>query len=69
MEGAAQSDFTFGLPIRKEVLDFIQAAEALLSPDMNTSALTPKECELVMEHLMAMSHAKHPWCKGLPINT
>jgi len=47
--------------VRKEVRDFIEAAEILLSPALLTSELTADECDLIKEYIMTMSHAKHPW--------
>jgi hypothetical protein len=53
--------------VRGDVQDFIQAAEKLLSPAMRTTALTAEECYLIREYVMSLSHARHPWSKGLPI--
>ena len=55
------------LSVRKEVRDFAQAAETLLSPALLTTMLTVDECDLIKEYVMMMSNAKHPWSKTLPI--
>ena len=55
------------LPVRKEVRDFMRAAEILLSPVLLDSDLTDEECAGVRMYVMALSHAKRPWSKGLPI--
>lgn len=55
------------LPVRKEVREFIRAAETLLSPVILGSDLTEEECELIREYVMSLSHARHSWSKGLPI--
>jgi hypothetical protein len=39
------------LPVRKEVLDFLVAAEKLLSPVLRDKELTPEECHLISEYL------------------
>lgn len=53
--------------LSKDVLDFIKAAETLLSPAMRTSELTSDECEIIAEYLITMSQVKHPWSKVLPV--
>jgi hypothetical protein len=55
------------VPLRKEVRDFIRAAETLLSPALLGSELTTDECDLITEYVITMSNARHPWSKGLPI--
>lgn len=55
------------LPFSKDVLNFIKAAEALLSPVMRTSELTPDECEIIGEYVKSLSNVKHPWSKVLPV--
>jgi hypothetical protein len=55
------------LSVRKEVRDFVQAAEALLSPVALTSELTADECDLIKEYVMMLSNTRQPWSKGLPI--
>ncbi len=54
-------------PPQKDVRDFVEAAEKLLSPALRTSPLTANECELIAEYLITMTNAKHPWSKTLPI--
>lgn len=49
------------LPVRKEVRDFLVAAENLLSPSLRNSELTTEECHLICDYLMTMCHANHPW--------
>lgn len=49
------------LPVRKEVRDFLQAAEQLLSPALRNSELTPEECHLICDYLKTMCHTNHPW--------
>ncbi len=64
---AMRSDAVGVLPVQKDVQDFVQAAERLLSPALRSSQFTPEECDLISEYLMSMSNAKHPWSKRLPI--
>jgi hypothetical protein len=56
---------TASLQIRKEVYEFIQAAEFLLSPVLQTPPLTIEECGLIAEYVMGLSHMKQPWSKSL----
>jgi hypothetical protein len=49
------------LPVRKEVLEFLVAAEKLLSPILRDTELTPEECHIISEYLMTMCRAEHPW--------
>jgi hypothetical protein len=49
------------LPVRKEVQDFVLAAEKLLSPVLRSSELTPEECHIICEYLMTMCRETHPW--------
>lgn len=51
--------------VRKEVQEFLQASESLLSPASLTSDLTREECDLIAEYVMSLSHAKHPWSRSL----
>lgn len=67
MEPARFSAMPAPLTVRKEVEAFIQAAEILLSPALRNYELTPDECELIRDYVMALSNAKQPWSKGLPI--
>ena len=53
--------------VRKEVRDFVQAAETLLSPALLGSELTTDECDLIGEYVITLSNAKQPWSKVLPI--
>jgi len=55
------------LSVRKEVRDFVQAAEVLLSPALLTSDLTDHECDIIKEYVMMLSNARHQWSKGLPV--
>ena len=55
------------LLVRKEVQDFVQAAETLLSPALRTSEFTPEECYIITEYVVTMSHQKQPWSKELPV--
>ena len=48
-------------PIRKEVHNFIFAAERLLSPTVGDPELTPEECHLICEYLTTMTRDNHPW--------
>jgi hypothetical protein len=50
-----------GMPIRKEVHNFLVAAEGLLSPLLRDPELTPEECHLICEYLTTMSRDNHPW--------
>ena len=49
------------LPVRKEVQDFVLAAEKLLSPILRSSELTPEECHIICEYLTTMCRGTHPW--------
>lgn len=67
---ATRSSRTIGdgiLPVCKDVQEFIQAAEKLLSPALRATPLTAEECFLIREYVMSMSNARHPWSKGLSI--
>jgi hypothetical protein len=55
------------LQIRKEVYEFVHAAEFLLSPALQTPALTDDECGLIAQYVTTLSHAKQPWGKSLVI--
>lgn len=52
---------------RQEVLDFIRAAETILSPALLHSDLTQGECDLIAEYVRSLSQAKNPWSRSLPI--
>jgi hypothetical protein len=67
MVAAKPVDGVAFLSVRKEVQDFVEAAQVLLSPGLLTSELTPDECGLIKDYVMMMSNVKHPWCKGLPV--
>jgi hypothetical protein len=51
------------VPIRREVHNFLLAAEKLLSP--NLQDLAPEECHLICEYLVRMSRDNHPWSRHL----
>ena len=53
--------------VRKEVLDFSRAAEAILSPSFLGSELTPSECDLIAEYVKSLCQFKNPWSQSLPI--
>ena len=53
------------LPVRKEVEDFVLAAEKLLSPILRSSELTPDECHIICEYLTTMCRETHPWSSHL----
>lgn len=55
------------IAVRKEVLDFVLASEALLSPVLLGTELTKEECSLIAEYVLNMSRSGHPWAKGLPV--
>ena len=65
MEVAPKFPAMAALQVRKEVHEFVQAAEFLLSPALQTPALTHEECNLIAEYVMSLSHAKQPWSKSL----
>ena len=54
-------------PIRKEVHNFLVAAERLLSRGARDPELTPEECHLICEYLITMSRAHHPWSSHLAL--
>jgi hypothetical protein len=49
------------LPVRKEVHEFLVAAEKLLAPVLRDKDLTPEECHLICEYLATMCQDSHPW--------
>lgn len=49
------------LPVRKEVQEFLLAAEKLLAPVLRETELTPEECHVISEYLMTMCRDNHPW--------
>jgi hypothetical protein len=49
------------LSVRKEVQEFILAAERLLSPVLRGTDLTPEECRIICEYLTTMASGNHPW--------
>ena len=55
------------LSVRKEVGDFVRAAETILSPVLLSHELTPGECDLIAEYVKSLSQAKNPWSRSLPI--
>ena len=65
MEPARFSAMAATLPVRREIHEFIQAAEFLLSPALEIPELTYEECSLIAEYVMSLSHAKQPWSKSL----
>jgi hypothetical protein len=54
-----------GLPIRKEVQDFLEASETLLSPALLGSDLTPEECLLIADYVMHLVDSERPWGTAL----
>jgi hypothetical protein len=52
---------------RKEVMDFVRAAETILSPALLHPELTQGECDLIAEYVKTLSLSKHPWSRSLPI--
>ncbi len=50
-----------GLPIRKEVQNFFDASETLLSPAILGSDLTPEECLLIADYVMNLATSQTPW--------
>ena len=61
-----KSEVEVKMHLRRDVHEFIVAAEKLLSPTLRVSPLTDVECEYIREYLMTMSRAGHPWSNGLP---
>lgn len=55
------------LSARKEVMDFVRAAETILSPVFLSADLTQGECDLIAEYVKSLSHAKKPWSRSLPV--
>lgn len=47
--------------IRPEVEAFITASQTLLLPSQRPPDLTPQECELIAQHIMALSAVRTPW--------
>ena len=44
---------------------FITASEALLSPALRPSELTPEECDAIAQYVMSLSNVRTPWSKYL----
>ena len=40
---------------------FVNASEALLSPALGRSELTPEECHVIAQYVMDLSNVKTPW--------
>jgi hypothetical protein len=55
------------LSVRKEVVDFVTAAETILSPVLLSPELTSGECDLIAEYVKSLSQVKTPWSKALPV--
>ena len=55
------------LSARKEVREFVRAAETILSPALLHPDLTQEECDLIAEYVKTLSQSKQPWSKSLPI--
>ena len=53
--------------IRSELLQFVEAAERVLSPALRDVELTPEECDLIAMYVENLSQARHPWGKSLRI--
>jgi hypothetical protein len=51
--------------VRREVHNFLVAAEKLLSPIRRDPELTPEECHLICEYRIIMSRDNHPWSSHL----
>jgi hypothetical protein len=49
------------LIVSPAVQTFVSASESLLSSALRPSDLSPDECELIAQHIMALSHVKTPW--------
>lgn len=55
------------LSIRREVLDFVLASEALLSTFFGPSELTEEERGLIVEYVTSLSSSGKSWSKALPV--
>ncbi len=55
------------IAVRKEVLNFVLASEALLSPVLLGTELTKEECALIAEYVLNLSRSNQPWSKALPV--
>ncbi|MCE3222405.1 MAG: hypothetical protein K0S58_585 [Nitrospira sp.] len=53
--------------VSKEVLQFVLASEALLSPALRPIELTNEECTMIAEYVLNLSRSGNPWAKGLPV--
>ena len=53
--------------IRSELVQFVEAAERVLSPALHDVELTPDECDLIAMYVENLSQARHPWGKSLRI--
>jgi hypothetical protein len=50
-----------GKVIGNEVLNFVRASEALLSPLILNRELTEDECELIVGYIDCLADPKNPW--------
>ena len=53
------------LQIRKEVQNFLEASEILLSPALLQPALTSEECLLIADYVMNLANPNTPWAASL----
>ncbi|HVG02881.1 MAG TPA: hypothetical protein VM842_08315 [Nitrospira sp.] len=54
-------------PVRTELVEFVLAAEKVLSPALGEAELTQEECDLIATYVENLSQARHPWGKCLRI--
>jgi hypothetical protein len=53
--------------VRTELMEFVRAAENVLSPALLNAELTSDECDLMANYVEQLSQARHPWGKSLRI--
>ena len=53
--------------VRPKLLQFVLAAERVLSPALRDPELTREECDLIAMYVENLSQARHPWGKSLPM--
>ncbi len=54
------------LVVSPAVQTFFSASETLLASTSLETELTPEECELIAQYVMALSNVKTPWSRYLP---
>jgi hypothetical protein len=62
---SAPSEPVKQLQVRPAILQFVLAAEKVLSPALCEPELTAEECHLIATYVENLSQARHPWGNSL----